>query len=99
MQANVLEWLEGTAARLPDRTALWDETEQMTYREYRDGSVKIAGAILDTLGQSKCPIVVYIEKSVKVLVSFMGIAYSGNFYSPIDIDMPSQRVDRILEVL
>ena len=43
MQANVLEWLEGTAARLPDRTALWDETEQMTYREYREGSVKIAG--------------------------------------------------------
>lgn len=99
MQANVLEWLEGTAARLPDKTALWDETEQMTYLEYRNGSVKIASAILDLLEERKCPIVVYMEKSVKVLVSFMGIAYSGNFYSPIDVEMPSQRVDRILEAL
>ena len=101
MHSNVLEWLEGTAARLPDKVALWDETGQMTYREYRDRSIKIAGGILDALpgGQRKCPIVVYIEKSVKVLVSFMGIAYSGNFYSPIDVDMPARRVNRILEVL
>lgn len=99
MQANVLEWLEGTAARLPDKTALWDETEQMTYGEYRHRSIKIAGSILNMLTQRKCPIVVYLEKSVKVLVSFMGIAYSGNFYSPIDVDMPGQRVNRILEVL
>lgn len=87
MQANVLEWLEGTAARLPDKTALWDETEQMTYGEYRHRSIKIAGSILNMLTQRKCPIVVYLEKSVKVLVSFMGIAYSGNFYSPIDVDL------------
>ncbi len=34
-----------------------------------------------------------------VLVSFMGAAYSCNFYSPIDVDMPGSRVNKILEVL
>ena len=42
---------------------------------------------------------VYLEKGVDVLVSFMGAAYSCNFYSPIDIDMPVSQVNKILEVL
>ena len=57
----------------------------------------IADAIIATGMGSKKPVVVYLNKSVKVLASFMGIAYTGNFYSPIDIDMPAQRVNRILE--
>ena len=33
------------------------------------------------------------------MCSFMGAAYSCNFYSPIDVDMPGSRVNKILEVL
>ena len=29
----------------------------------------------------------------------MAAAYSGNFYSPIDVEMPKKRVQKILEVL
>lgn len=31
---------------------------------------------------------------MKTLVSFMGVARSGNFYSPIDTDMPVERAKR-----
>ena len=40
-----------------------------------------------------------MEKSTKVLVAFLGIAYSRCFYSPIDVDMPASRVNKILEIL
>lgn len=99
MQTNVLEWLEQTAARLPEKTALCDTEEKLTYKQYHDKSVGIARRILDCGLVGQEPVVVYLEKSAKVLVSFMGIAYSGNFYSPIDVDMPKQRVNKILEVL
>ena len=100
MQVNVLEWLDRTAAQMPDRLALWDEQEQMNYKEYREKSMGLAKAVLSVLpGNGRRPVVVYLEKSIRVLASFMGIAYSGNFYSPIDVDMPKQRVDKILEVL
>lgn len=99
MQASVLEWLEATAAKMPDKCALVDENEQMSFRQYRSKSIGIAGKILEIEKSGKTPIVVYLEKSIKVLVSFMGIAYSGNFYSPIDVEMPGQRVEKILEVL
>ena len=99
MHASVLEWLEESAVNYADKTALVDEWERYTYKEYHDKAVGIADAIIATGLGSKKPVVVYLNKSVKVLASFMGIAYTGNFYSPIDIDMPAQRVNRILEVL
>ncbi len=99
MHASVLEWLEESAVRYADKTALVDEWERYTYKEYHDKAVGIADAIIAMGLGSKKPVVVYLNKSVKVLASFMGIAYTGNFYSPIDIDMPAQRVNRILEVL
>ena len=99
MHASVLEWLEESAVRYADKTALVDEWESYTYKEYHDKAVGIADAIIATGLGNKKPVVVYLNKSIKVLASFMGIAYTGNFYSPIDIDMPAQRVNRILEVL
>lgn len=99
MQPNVLEWLEHTANNMPDRMALWDQEEQFTYKEYHDKSIGLADAIIESGYGTQKPIVVYIEKSVKVLVSFMAVAYSGNFYSPIDTEMPEARVNKILEVL
>lgn len=99
MQSNVLEWLEFSAKRVPEKTALQDEQEQITFKEYHDKSIGIAEAILEAGYGTKKPVVVYIEKGVKVLVSFMGIVYSGNFYSPIDTEMPAARVNKILEIL
>lgn len=99
MQSNVLEWLESAVKSVPGKTALLDEHEQITFKEYRSKSLGIADAVLKSGFGTKKPIVVYIEKSVKVLVSFMGVAYSGNFYSPIDTEMPAARVNKILEVL
>lgn len=99
MNNSVVNWLEDTAKVFPEKTALCDETQQLTYEQYRKGAIGIAHEILLNNIGSKRPIAVYLEKSVKVLVSFMGIAYSGNFYSPIDVDMPEQRVNKILDVL
>ena len=79
MHANVTEWLDETAARFPERLALHDEWESLTYREYHDKAVGIAKEILNKGIGPRRPVVVYLEKSAKVLVSFMGIAKSGNF--------------------
>lgn len=99
MRASVLEWLEEAAVKYADKTAICDEWESYTYKQYHDIAVGIADAVLAAGMGYKKPIVVYMKKSIKVLTSFMGIAYAGSFYSPIDVDMPAQRVNRILEVL
>lgn len=99
MRASVLEWLEEASVNFADKIAICDEQESYTYKQYHDKAVGIADAIIAAGMGYKKPIVVYMNKSIKVLASFMGIAYTGSFYSPIDVDMPAQRVNRILEVL
>ena len=98
MTANVVEWLDKTADRFPDKRAIWDEDGGVTFSEYRNKALAIAREIIEA-GIEKKPIVVYFKKSAKVLVSFAAAAYSGNFYSPIDVDMPTSRVSKIIEVL
>lgn len=98
MKANVTYWLDRTADRLPDKIAFADEKKEITFRELRRQAMALATQML-TKTLFKKPVVIYLEKGVDVLVSFMGAAYSCNFYSPIDIEMPASRVNKILEVL
>ena len=98
MKANVTYWLDQTADRLPDKIAFADEKKEITFWELRTQAMALATQMLEKMLFKK-PVVIYLEKGVDVLVSFMGAAYSCNFYSPIDIDMPASRVNKILEVL
>lgn len=99
MQSSVTEWLNSVATLYPDKVALSDSSTALTFVEYKEKSYAIATAIIQTgVGKQK-PVVVYLEKGIEVLVSFLGIAYSRNFYSPIDTDMPKSRINKILEIL
>ena len=98
MKANVTYWLDETAARFPDKTAYADANKEVTFGQLRTQARAIA-CELTARGLFKKPVAVFLEKGVDVLISFMGVAYSCNFYSPIDVDMPGSRVNKILEVL
>lgn len=98
MKANVTYWLDETAKRFPDKTAYADEKKKITFAQLRTQARAIACDLTER-GLFKKPVAVFLEKGVDVLVSFMGAAYSCNFYSPIDVDMPGSRVNKILEVL
>ena len=50
-------------------------------------------------GKTKKPIVVYINRSIESIEAFMGIAYSGNFYVPIDSTLPEKRKRTIVNTL
>lgn len=103
MQSNVLAWLNDTANSFPDKLAIYDENGSITFREFRRKSQAIARKLLQINGKNgligRQPVAVYMEKGLEVLVSFMGAAYAGCFYSPIDVEMPEARVNKILEIL
>ena len=40
-----------------------------------------------------------MEKSVSCVIAFLGIVYSGNFYCPLDVKSPLERISKIIEVL
>lgn len=96
MQTNVLEYLESTTARLPDKTAFADEEVQLTFRQVYDRSRGI-GSLLAARGAHREPVIVYMKKSPCTLTAFFGVIYSGCYYVPIDEEMPRRRMELILE--
>lgn len=97
---NVISYLEISASSYPEKTAYADEEASVTFGELKDRAKKLASQILEvTHGAINVPIVVLLKKSVKSIISFTGITYSGNFYTPLDITSPQARLDKIIETL
>ena len=98
MTLNITHWLDQNADRFPDKPAFVEERRSISYKQLQNQAQTIAVKLLKKRLLKK-PIAVFMEKGIDMILSFMGIAYSGNFYSPLDIDMPTERMDKILEVL
>lgn len=98
MQKNVIEYLWKTAERVPDKIAVDDNKEQVTFAQLQQSAVKIAACIRE-LDLRKEPVGVYIPKSTKMVQAFAGVSLSCNFYVPLDTKSPDARINSILQVL
>lgn len=100
MRRNVVEYLIDSAKKFPERVAYADQNKEITFAELLDQVEKIASLIQKNIGnKTNQPIAIYMDKSVEVIVAALAVAYSGNFYCPIDIHSPQNRIARILDVL
>lgn len=97
-QTNVLEYLEHTVKRLPDKVAYSNESEGLTFAEvYHDS--RAIGSYLNSKGYYGEPVVVFMKKHPKAIAAFYGCVYGGNYYVPIDEEMPRFRIDLIFDNL
>jgi amino acid adenylation domain-containing protein len=100
MIKNVLQLLEDTADRLPNKIALKDENKSITFKQYVN-EAKSIGSFLNQQVKDKYPrpIIVVVERRVEPIIAFMGVLYSGNFYVPVDNRTPIERLRNIIEVI
>ena len=98
MQTNVLEYLEHTVKRVPDKIAYSNGEEGLTFLEVSQNA-KAIGTYIAKKNLNKQPIVVYMKKHPIAISAFYGVVYSGNFYVPIDEEMPRYRIELIFETL
>jgi amino acid adenylation domain-containing protein len=100
MQFNVLEYLEKSALIVPDKPAFVDEKKSITYKQLQQQAKSIGFSLIQHLNSTiRKPVVVFVDRNIESLVSFFGVAYSGNFYVPLDISMPKMRIELILQTL
>lgn len=98
MQNNVLDYLENTVKRVPNKIAYANDQTGITFEEvYNQG--RAIGTFLHKQGIYKQPVVVFMNKHPRAIVAFFGVVYGGNFYVPIDEEMPRFRIELILKNL
>lgn len=98
MARIVTDYLDQTAKKFPDKIAFVDEKRSITFSQLQKEAHHIASELIKK-ELFKKPILVYLEKSVEVVAAFEGITYSGNFYSPLDTQMPEERIKKIVAKL
>ena len=96
MQRNVLEYLEETVKRVPDKIAFANDKTQLTFQQFSD-DIRAIGSELIRKGYQKEPVLIYMNKSPEALEGFFGVIESGCFYVPLDEEMPKRRIELIIE--
>lgn len=95
---SVVEWLEYTAARTPDKTAVISPDGSLTFQQLLE-QARAYGTWLAGRDVQRRAVALYAEKSPAVLAVMLGTAYAGGFYSVIDVRQPIGRVRSICDTL
>jgi len=98
MQKNILEYIEKTVKEYPNKLAFASSNSSFTFKEVYDISRSIGTKIIEKKILN-APIIVFMSRKTHVVPTYLGVLYSGNYYVPIDPEMPNERIDHIVETL
>lgn len=98
MDYLITDYLDEIKNEKADKTAFSSPSTQMSFKELREKAQIIATSIIEC-GLFRAPIALLMPDEVETIVCFMGVAYSGNYYSPIDPNQPIQRIRTIFDIL
>ncbi len=100
MIKNILDYLEHSAQKHPEKIAFSDSENQICFAELREEAKAIGCQINNSINyQTNQPILVLAQRNISTILAFMGILYSGNFYVPVDHKMPEARLRHIFKTV
>lgn len=100
MNNNVLRYLEESVKTHKNKTAFIDEHTKITFEETKKLSNIVSTEIINRIGyQNNIPILICLPKSIETIVSMLGIIYSGNFYTPTNVNFPEKKLLDVIQVL
>ncbi|MBZ7959076.1 AMP-binding protein [Campylobacter molothri] len=107
MLTHIYNFLEKSVENFSEKIAFVEpfakERKEITYKEFDLYSRKVASEILRKLNNDTLPlqkaILIILPKGIDCLISFFGVALSGNFYTLLDEKSPKERIEKVIEVL
>ena len=96
---NVLEWLEATVAKYPDKPAFSDTESSITFAQVYDIARNTGAYLIEKIGVDRTPVAVFAGRKMVTPAYFLGVVYAGRPYAPIDASLPDKRIEKILENL
>lgn len=96
---NIIKKINEYSISYPNRIAMKWNDQTITYQELELYSSRLANYIESRYGTNKEAVAVYGHKNPYMLVCFLALVKSGRGYCPIDISVPKQRSDMIIDCL
>jgi len=97
MQSNVLQYFEqGAVHAFPDKVAVRDGDRNLTFGDLRSQACRLALRIVSRSDVINHPVAVFMPKSADTIIADLGVLYSGNIYTNLDVKSPPQRLINII---
>ena len=94
--ASVVEIFQQQVDAWPDDIAVVDVSSSLTYAQLSAASDKIASWLRKRLVVAETIVGVLAPRSCEAIIAFLGIMKAHAAYLPLDVTMPSSRLDAIL---
>ena len=91
MKRSVLDYLENTAKRCPERLA-WDASASFTFGQWWDAAQRIASSLSSRCARNTPVAVLMNPRSAECVKVFFGVWAAGCFYAPLDPMLPPERL-------
>jgi len=98
---NVLEYLENTMKTIndPNKAAFTGSNDEALSFSSLYEICRSCGSYFAKQNTAKQPIAVFMQKSPAMIAAFFGVVSGGNYYIPLDSEMPAFRIRMILDVV
>jgi len=88
---------EDQAARTPEKTAIFENENRLSYRDLNALSNRLARRLLDKGLRPGKLAGISMRRSTEMMIALLGILKTGAAYVPLDPDYPDQRLEFLVE--
>ena len=99
MVTNLSQYLKQQLLVDGEKIAVRDKDDGYTFDELDNISKCIASAIKNKSPKQNIPVILFMDKTVKLYSCIYGVLYSGNYYVPLDTKSPVERLQKIFSVV
>ncbi len=96
-QQCIPELFEAQARQRPDATAVVFGADSVTYGELNARANQLAHYLRSQNLEPGAPVAICVERSVQMVVGFLGILKAGGAYAPLDPSYPKERLAFMLD--
>lgn len=98
LHTNILQYLEASTQRLPDKPAYVSENGTLTYAQLSQ-QAKAVGSHLAKMLPQRTAVAVLMARDVWTMAGLMGVLYAGCFSAPLDTAQPADRLEKVFQSL
>jgi amino acid adenylation domain-containing protein len=98
LDATIVDRFEKIAGRFPDRLAIQDLSNSLTYRELAALVAKIGAAVAAATVGCTGPIGILLEQDARYPAAMLGVLAAGGAYAALDPSQPAARNRAIIEL-
>ena len=96
---TIIDKFEQTVKKYPEKIAFIENEGKISFLDLQVDAKKLGTYLINNNIKINDIVAIFTKKSIKTIISILGIMYAGSTYVVLDPDSPYERIEKILSVV